>query len=84
MVQAFEYIGNVSIIVVRFKRAQEECCHQNRTPKGLSTMVKPTCSSNLINRYVLVFPNCDISYTSVVGIGMLLHTFQQLMAYIND
>ncbi|VDK72014.1 unnamed protein product, partial [Litomosoides sigmodontis] len=43
-VQAFECVANVSIIVVRLKRAEQDCCHQSRTPKGLPTTVK--CASS--------------------------------------
>ncbi|CAG9536191.1 unnamed protein product [Cercopithifilaria johnstoni] len=49
ILQAFEYVGNVSIIVIRFKRIQEECCYRNRIPERSSTMVKPTCSKSGIN-----------------------------------
>ncbi|EFO23985.2 hypothetical protein LOAG_04501 [Loa loa] len=49
IVQAFEYVGNVSIIVVRFKRPQEECNYRNRNPEGTSIMNKPTCPKNGIN-----------------------------------
>lgn len=46
MVQAFEYVGNVSIIVVRFKRSQEECNNRNKKPEGPPAKTKLPCPSN--------------------------------------
>ncbi|VDK70361.1 unnamed protein product [Onchocerca ochengi] len=44
MVQAFEYVGNVSIIVVRFKRSREECCYQNKNQERSSTIMTKSTS----------------------------------------
>ncbi|KAM3715892.1 Uncharacterized protein ACO02O_11806 [Dirofilaria immitis] len=46
IVQALEYVGNVSIIVVRFKRAREEYCYRNGNREESSTMITSTCTMN--------------------------------------
>ncbi|KAM3715875.1 Protein phosphatase PHLPP-like protein, partial [Dirofilaria immitis] len=49
IVQALEYVGNVSIIVVRFKRAREEYCYRNGNREESSTMITSTCTKNGLN-----------------------------------
>ncbi|VDP20422.1 unnamed protein product [Onchocerca flexuosa] len=50
MVQAFEYVGNVSIIVIRFKRSREECCYENKNQERSSTITtRSTSPKNGLN-----------------------------------